>query len=255
MCAHPAEARGSEITASRGVGEGGRWVSARALPAGGRGVPAGRRAWGAGHSAGKWISSRCPPHPQCVVGEGVCACLLVPWISLIGHLGRGRPGGVQLSEVSNRARFRHSCCGIATFLVEARPQSLGGADRISLLPSLSLPQARADLSGHLSSQHQDVLARGGSPRGTLQGRGLPQWRAAPGSCLHPNSARVGAPRRAGVSGVSPGIAAHLVIPERASELLPLLRVLGRGRGGAAVLGTALPTPRPPWGPGALPEGD
>lgn len=115
-----------------------------------------------------------PSPPVCRGGGRVCvlACPLdfSYWSFGQGEAGRGSAvGGFKQSSV----QARHSCCGVATFLVEARPQSLGGADRISLLPSLSLPQAQADLSGHLSSQHQDVLARGGSPRGTLRGGGCP----------------------------------------------------------------------------------
>lgn len=79
----------------QGRGDGGRWVSASALPAGGPRA-AGRRAGGPGTQCTSGFLPTLPLTPNLLWGEGVCecvcACLLVPWISLICHFGQGVAG-------------------------------------------------------------------------------------------------------------------------------------------------------------------
>lgn len=179
---------GLEIAASRGVGmEAGGFppvlclLGALALRAGGLGARA--------LSVQVDFFPLSPSPPICCGGRAcvsacVRACLSLGFLLFV-ILGRGWLGGVQLLQVSNRACFRlgTAAVGLPHSLLKCSRKNLGGADRISLIPSLPLPQAPEQPAPRLPCTRR-------APQGPAAQRGLPQQRAAPGSCLHRNSARI-----------------------------------------------------------------
>lgn len=149
------------------------------------------------HRAGGFLPTL-PLTPSVLWGEGVWECVCVRAGLSLGFflfviLGRGWLGGVQLLEVSNRACFRlgTAAVGLPHSLSKSSRKDLGGADRISLITSLSLQQGmgRPVRPPEWSAPRLPSKWRG-SPKGlAAQGR-LPQERVAPGSLLHLNSARI-----------------------------------------------------------------